>query len=138
MRARRSGRLVIPGRPAVVVDASAIAAVVFNEPASDDVVAGLGDARLIAPSLLPYELANVYVIKVRKYPEQKAGLDRALSLLDDLDFELVAVPAGAAGSLASETGLTAYDAAYLWLAKRLGLKLVTLDRRLGEVAAGDR
>lgn len=126
------------GSPAVVVDASAIAAVVFNEPASDEVVAGLGGARLIAPSLLPYELANVYVVKVRKYPEQKTGLERAFSLLGALEIELVAVSAGATGALAAETGLTAYDAAYLWLAKRLGLKLVTLDRKLGGVAAGDR
>jgi len=121
----------MPGSPAVVVDASAIAAVVFNEPSSDDVVARLGDARLIAPSLLPYELANVYVIKVRRYPDQKAGLDQAFSLLGSLDIELVAVSADGAGALACETGLTAYDAAYLWLARRLGLELVTLDRKLG-------
>jgi predicted nucleic acid-binding protein len=123
----------MPGSPAVVVDASAIAAVVFNEPASDDVVESIGDARLIAPSLLPYELANVYVIKVRRYPDQKTALDRAFSLLGALDIELVAVSADAAGALASETGLTAYDAAYLWLARRLELELVTLDRKLGSV-----
>ncbi len=123
----------MPGSPAVVVDASAIAAVVFNEPASDDVVESIGDARLIAPSLLPYELANVYVIKVRRYPDQKTALDGAFSLLGALDIELVAVSADAAGALAFETGLTAYDAAYLWLAKRLELGLVTLDRKLGSI-----
>ncbi len=122
------------GSSAIVVDASAVAAVVFNEPASEDVVERLGDARLIAPSLLPYELANVYVIKLRRYPDQEVGLGRAFSLLGALDIELVSVPADAAGSLASETGLTAYDAAYLWLARRLGLELVTLDRALGSHA----
>jgi predicted nucleic acid-binding protein len=127
----------MPDRLAIVVDASAIAAVVFNEPASDDMVEDIGDARLIAPSLLPYELANVYVIKVRRYPDQKTALDRAFSLLGALDIELVAVPADAAGALASETGLTAYDAAYLWLARRLGLKLVTLDQKLGAAAGED-
>ena len=30
----------------------------------------------------------------------------------------------------SETGLTTYDASYLWLANDLGIELVTLDRRL--------
>ncbi len=29
------------------------------------------------------------------------------------------------------TGLTAYDAAYLWLARALGMPLVTLDKTLG-------
>jgi predicted nucleic acid-binding protein len=125
----------MPDSPAIVVDASAIAAVVFNEPASDDVVERIGDARLTAPSLLPYELANVYVVKVRRYPDQKAALDRAFSLLGALEIDLVAVPADAAGALAADTGLTAYDAAYLWLARRFGLKLVTLDRKL-EAAVG--
>ncbi len=45
MRTMLSGRLVMPDSPAVVVDASAIAAVLFNEPASDDVVESIGDAR---------------------------------------------------------------------------------------------
>ena len=137
MLGRLSGRHVMRGSPAVVVDASAVAAVVFNEPASEDVVASLGDARLIAPSLLPYELANVFVIKLRRYPDQEVALGKAFSLLGALDIELVAVPADAAGSLASETGLTAYDAAYLWLARRLGLELVTLDRALGSHANGE-
>jgi predicted nucleic acid-binding protein len=32
--------------------------------------------------------------------------------------------------LAEATGLTAYDASYLWLARALGAELVTLDRKL--------
>jgi predicted nucleic acid-binding protein len=32
--------------------------------------------------------------------------------------------------LAARTGLTAYDASHLWLARQLGAELVTLDRRL--------
>ena len=125
----------MPGSSGVVVDASALAAVVFNEPASDDVVEQIGKALLVAPSLLPYELANVYVVKVRRYPDQKSALNRAFSMLDSLNIELVAVPADAAGTQACESGLTAYDAAYLWLARRLGLRLVTLDRKLGAVAS---
>ena len=37
--------------------------------------------------------------------------------------------------LALETGLTAYDASYLWLSRRLGADLVTLDKALGNAAA---
>jgi predicted nucleic acid-binding protein len=32
--------------------------------------------------------------------------------------------------LAEATGLTAYDASYLWLARTLNAELVTLDRKL--------
>ena len=31
---------------------------------------------------------------------------------------------------AEASGLTAYDASYLWLARRLGVGLITLDRQL--------
>jgi len=36
--------------------------------------------------------------------------------------------------LALETGLTVYDASYLWLARRLGAELVTLDKALDAAA----
>lgn len=36
---------------------------------------------------------------------------------------------------AAATGLTAYDASYLWLARQLGVELVTLDRQLAKAAA---
>ena len=37
-------------------------------------------------------------------------------------------------SLALDTGLTAYDASYLYLAQTLGMPLATFDRKLRSVA----
>jgi predicted nucleic acid-binding protein len=37
--------------------------------------------------------------------------------------------------LAESTGLTAYDASYLWLARELSAELVTLDGQLAKAAA---
>ena len=37
---------------------------------------------------------------------------------------------GVAVALALATGLTAYDASYLWLTRKLGAELVTLDQQL--------
>lgn len=36
--------------------------------------------------------------------------------------------------LARRTGLSAYDASYLWLARHLGAELVTLDAKLANAA----
>jgi predicted nucleic acid-binding protein len=38
-------------------------------------------------------------------------------------------------ALAAETGLTAYDASYLWLSRKLGAELVTLDTQLRKAVA---
>ncbi|WP_254065926.1 type II toxin-antitoxin system VapC family toxin [Acidisoma sp. L85] len=50
----------------------------------------------------------------------------------------VSLDHGAVLELASETGLTAYDASYLWLARQLKAELVTLDRQLAHAEATTR
>lgn len=119
--------------PARVVDASALAAVLFGEPEGDRVAKALGAGPLFAPTLLGYEIATVAVTKIRRHPEARSALVRALALFPRLDLREVAVPAAEATELAEGTGLSAYDAAYLWLARTLGIELVTVDARLGSV-----
>ena len=114
----------------LVVDASAAAALLFGEPDADAVAARLEGGKCAAPSLLRYELANVCAKKVRRYPRQRAGLREALRLLPQLGIDEVQVPTDGMAGLAAESGVTAYDAAYLWLARHLGAPLITLDRRL--------
>jgi predicted nucleic acid-binding protein len=121
--------------PVKVVDASAIGALVFGEPAAEEVAARLSGATLAAPALLPFELANIAVKKLRLHPEQRAALLAAHAFSLRLSIETVAVDSTAVLRVAEETGLTAYDASYLWLARELHAELVTLDAALG-LAAG--
>lgn len=118
-----------------VVDASAIAALLFGEPEADAIAAQLADSRLVAPGLLPFEVANVCLIKSRRHPEQRTALMAAFRLYDRLGIEEVAVDHHETLALAGTTGLTAYDASYLWLARQLGAGLVTLDKQLAKAEA---
>jgi len=59
------------------------------------------------------------------------ALDRALAL----DIERRTVPAPDVVELALDSGLTTYDASYLWLARELGASLATLDAGLRAAAA---
>lgn len=54
----------------------------------------------------------------------------ALGLYSRLGVREVQVPQDVIPEVARRTGLTAYDAAYLWLARELGTELLTLDRSL--------
>ncbi|MGH7101773.1 MAG: type II toxin-antitoxin system VapC family toxin [Acetobacteraceae bacterium] len=123
---------------AKVVDASAVAALLFGEPKADAVAERLEGAQLLAPALLAFELANVCLVKARRYPTQREALLAAFRLRDRLRIEEVAVAHELALGLAAATGLTAYDASYLWVARRLGAELVTLDRQLEKAAAAPR
>lgn len=116
----------------VVVDASALAAVAFREPEGKAIVDRLAGRELVAPRLLAYELTNTALTKIRRRPTEadaiRAGLDGVLS--EELAIYWSDVAYDEVLALAEHTGLTAYDAAYLWLAHHLEADLVTLDARL--------
>jgi predicted nucleic acid-binding protein len=118
-----------------VVDASALAALLFGEADGEAIADRLGDAQLVAPNLIGYELANVCLIKTRRHPAQGPALAAALAFRHRLMLEEVAIDHDGVLDLAVRTGLTAYDASYLWLARELGAELVTLDRQLERAAA---
>lgn len=119
---------------AKVVDASALAALLFGEPEGEVIAGRLDGARLIAPNLLAFELANVCLVKCRRHPDQREALLAGLKLSVRLGVEEIAVNHDAVVELALETGLTAYDASYLWLARQFGADLVTLDKALDRAA----
>lgn len=118
----------------IVVDASAFACVVFGEDGGPDVGRSLEGTAIYAPTLLRYELQNVARKKCRVDPSRTRAvleaLERALdprsgiTWLDPTPVDVVL--------LANATGLSAYDASYLWLAGFLEADLVTLDRQVAE------
>jgi predicted nucleic acid-binding protein len=56
----------MPGR---VVDASVLAAIIFEEPEAAAAQRAIGGAPMCAPNLLPYELANTAWKKARRSPD---------------------------------------------------------------------
>jgi predicted nucleic acid-binding protein len=87
------------------------------------------------PLLLDFELANYLPDQDAAAANQRDVLRAAFGLAHRLSVETVAVDHAAALDLAEATGLTAYDASYLWLSRALGAELVTLD---GKLAAANR
>lgn len=120
-------------RPPAVVDASLIAALLFAEAGHADARERLARCQPAAPDLLPYEMANVAVNKLRRGLAQTA-VRASLADLQALGIELHPIDASVALDLAARHGLSAYDAAYLALADRLRCPLYTFDRRLAEAA----
>jgi predicted nucleic acid-binding protein len=120
-----------------VVDASALGALLFGEPDGPAIADRLRGAGLIAPALLPFEVANVCVKKIRRHLDQRDALMAAFGMLERMEVGIVEIEQGEAVVLAERYGLTAYDASYLWLARRMSADMVTLDRRLAAAAAAE-
>jgi predicted nucleic acid-binding protein len=120
---------------AKVVDASALGALLFGEPDGVAVAQRLREASLIAPALLPFEVANICLKKLRRHPDRRDALVAAFGMLERMEVSIAEVDHGEVLRLAERIGLTAYDASYVWLARRTGAELVTLDRRLEAAGA---
>jgi predicted nucleic acid-binding protein len=118
----------------IVVDASALAALVFQEPGGDAIRERLDGATVYAPSLLRFELANTAWKKIKRHPADAAKIIAALGIALDDRSGLIWQDIDPADTVlfAHATGTTAYDASYLWLAASLGADLVTLDERLAK------
>ncbi len=118
--------------PAIVIDASALIAVVFGEPEGEAIREQCRGATLLAPQLLDYEVANICLVKQRRHPDIADKLARQFAAFQLRELQRLPVQIGKVHTLASQTSLTAYDAAYLWLALQHDCPLVTLDNALNK------
>jgi predicted nucleic acid-binding protein len=119
-----------------VVDASALGALVFGEPEAETVAKQLSASTLVAPQLLWFELASIAFKKAAKHPGLVDQIREAFRMAERLTIEILAVDHLDVIDLAAQARLTPYDASYLWLARKTGGELVTLDKRLSKAADG--
>jgi predicted nucleic acid-binding protein len=92
---------------------------------------------VLVPSVWPYEFANALAVLERRRIVPRALVDeiivKAATLVNRIDSP-PAVP-GVLLALARQHHLSAYDAAYLELARRLGIPLAAKDSALAKAAA---
>jgi len=119
----------------LVVNASAIAAVIFGEDERASVARRLAGQLLLAPSLIAFELMNIAVKRCRAgllTPDQASASFAEFSIFG---VELHEIDMALCLRAVLEHGLTAYDASYLLLARITGAESTTLDRRLLRAAS---
>jgi predicted nucleic acid-binding protein len=124
----------------LVVDASVAAAWVLpdeDNAAADAILRRVAAEGGVAPGLIWHELRNILLMAARRGRLPEAEIVPSLLRLRRLPLEAVDMAAGGdAGvvALAARHRLTAYDAAYLALAKNRALPLATADRALRRAA----
>ena len=120
-------------RTPLVVDCSVLSAAIFQEETRDDALRILLGKALHAPCLLDDEIVSVALKKGRAgWPEAAVAL--ALTGYMEQDIDLHRTDLSARLALALRYKLSAYDAAYLWLAAELKAPLATFDDKLAAAA----
>jgi predicted nucleic acid-binding protein len=123
----------------IVADASAAAELLLARPAAARIRAALSPhPELHVPEHFHVEVVSVlrrYAIRRELSQRRAAEALAALADLRAIRYPVIEL-AEAVWDLRSQ--LTAYDAAYLALARRLDVGLVTLDKGLAEAAAKER
>jgi predicted nucleic acid-binding protein len=128
-------------KPAFVLDCSVAMPWCFADEENayaEAVLDRLEKTAAIVPSLWRLEAANILLSAERRKRITRAEATRLASFLSDLpihdDSESALRGLSRVLDLGRDHHLTAYDAAYLELALRLGLPLATLDQQLCRAA----
>jgi predicted nucleic acid-binding protein len=124
-----------------VIDASSVLTWCFEDEGgaeADALIERVAAQGAAVPGLWPLEIANGLMMAERRGRIKPAESASFVAMIEELPIvadEAMGVRAlHETMSIAREHGLTAYNAAYLELAMRLGLRLATSDRSLGAAA----
>lgn len=119
-------------RPPVVVDCSALAGIIFEEPWQAEAGEKIRGRSMNAPFLLEIELSSV---AIKKHKQGYGALvDKGLERFKALNVSLHQIELKEVLALALQYKLSAYDASYLWLAANLKAPLATFDEKLATAA----
>ena len=119
-------------RPPVVVDCSALAGILFEEPWQAQAGEKIHGRTMNAPFLLEIEFTSVALKKHKQ--GYGAVIDKALARFKALNVTLHQIELPQVLALALQYKLSAYDASYLWLAAELKAPLATFDEKLADAA----
>ena len=118
----------------IIVDTNIFLAVALNEAEKARIVDLTQETSLTAPEILPYEIGNALSAMVKRNQLSQAQALATQRLIQLIPVRLVSVDVQRSLQLAVEQQIYAYDAYFLQCAKALSLPLLTLDKRMQQVA----
>lgn len=118
----------------IVIDASAILAVIVDEPERGRVIGVTKGNTLVGPGSIPWEIGNAFSSMLKHRRLSMEAAKQGLSIFQSIPIRYLAVDMENAISIAHANGLYAYDAYFLDCASRHAAPLLTLDRPLKRVA----
>jgi len=118
----------------IVADTNIFLSVALNEPERGRIIELTTDASISTPEILPYELGNALSAMVKRKRLTTAEALKAHKAVNLIAVRLVSIDIQASLRTAFEHNIYAYDAYFLQCATVYSLPLLTLDRRMKQVA----
>ncbi len=119
----------------LVVDTSALLAVLLDEPERAALIALTQGATLLAPGSVPWEVGNGLIAGFRRKRLSARQVRDAWSYFERIPLRLLEVTVPKALGLAEQLGLYAYDAYIIEAARAQRVPLLAMDGRLRAAAA---
>jgi predicted nucleic acid-binding protein len=117
----------------IIVDASAIMAVIVKEPERDLVIQLTKETIIISSNMVNYEIANGLTKMIKKKIIEKERMTNAFEYFERIPIKTIEVDIKKVLEIAWEYKIYAYDACYLETAIRLNLPLLTFDGNMTRV-----
>lgn len=118
----------------IVVDTSAIIAVIANESNKPKIIEVTRGADLLAPASVHWEIANAFSAMLKRHRITLAETLEAMTVYQQIPIRLVEVELAESLSIASQLNIYAYDAYLIRCAQKYSASLLSLDGGLLRVA----
>ena len=118
----------------IVLDASAIMAVIANEPEREFVIKNTQNSIIVAPSIISFEISNGLTRMMRKnIIDSKEKMINLIRNFKKMPIKIEEIDIEKALEIAWDYRIYSYDACYLELTKRLNLILLTFDENMKKI-----
>ncbi len=118
----------------IVIDTSAIVAVIFNEPERKPIIKKTTGQTLIGPGSISWEIGNAFSAMFRQGRLTLEEALRGLQIFEQIPLRYISTDFSNTLTIAKQAKIYAYDAYFLDCAIRYNTPLLTLDKQLIDVA----
>jgi predicted nucleic acid-binding protein len=118
----------------IVVDTSALIAVIVNEPERNKIIEITKGNTLIGPGSIPWEIGNAFSAMFKRSRLALEEAKRGLEIFKSIPIRYIDPDFANAVSISKQSDMYAYDAYFLDCALRQKAPILTLDSRLKETA----
>ena len=118
----------------IVIDTSALLAVILGEPERDGVITSTRGHNLIGPGSIQWEVGNAFSALLKRRLISAADIQRGSEIFEIIPLRYMAIGLGSALAIAQRTNIYAYDAYFLDCAMRYAAPVLTLDKGMKRAA----